>query len=376
MKQSSVLDKGFEGGFLGEGLFEGHKPRLGYIRALMSEEGFDLTTVVVAYNYWVNFIEYMIFMGIKKGSWETRFKAVKCSKRGNDVYNWRISKRFRELNALKEVVFFNPRGNVKKTRGLFVTLTFDPKALRLDQLWEHVGVAFNKWITRLRSRYGKIQVLRVWEAHKSGYPHIHCLLFFEESEFEVFRYTGVWRIEEKAFFEWEYGFVDVEALRSFKEGVNYVTKYLGKLHQWGVTSDIGEEVTLEQGDPSLRSLPWRASRLTLSLLWVFRKRCFSLSRSLVDLIATMHNSNSQLGLKVQQVDFEGRKIWIWVRLGSYSGSLGGDPPPWSKDLTLAEVRELEDSTEWTPNWSLILGKYRKKSDIDPYNWVGYGGSFE
>jgi hypothetical protein len=351
MKQLLVLHKDFEGGVIGEGLFEGRKPRLGYIRALMSIEGFDLTTVVMAYSYWVGFTEYMVFKKEQKFTREFEFKAVKCSKRGNDVYNWRISKRFKELNSLKEVVFFDPRGNVKKTRGLFVTLTFDPKSLRLDELWEHVGVAFNKWVSRLRSRYGKIQVLRVWEAHKSGYPHIHCLLFFEESEFEVFRYRGVWRIQEKASFEWEYGFVDVEALTSLKEGVNYVIKYLRKLHESGVTKDIEEEVTPppeeQEGDPPLRSLPWGASRLTLSLLWVFRKRCFSLSRSLADLIAAMHNSNSQLGLKVQQVDLEGQKVWEWVLLGFYAGSLEGDPPPWSKDLTLAEVRELEASTGWS-----------------------------
>jgi hypothetical protein len=334
---------------VGEGLFEGHKPRLGYIRALMSMEGFDLNTVFYAYSYWVGFVEYMVFMGEKRGAWERRFKAVKCSKRGNDVYNWRISKRFKELNSLKEVVFFNPRGNVKKTRGLFVTLTFDPKSLRLDELWEHVGVAFNKWISRLRSRYGKIQVLRVWEAHKSGYPHIHCLLFFEESEFGVFRHSGVWRIEEKGEFEWEYGFVDVEALRSFKEGVSYVTKYLRKLHEWGVTEDIEEEVTPDgrEGDPALRSLPWGASRLTLSLLWVFRKRCFSLSRSLVDLISAMRSSNSQNKMKVEQVDLEGKKVWKWVLLGFYAGPLVGNPPPWSRDLSLREVQRLENSEGFT-----------------------------
>jgi hypothetical protein len=369
MKQSSVLDKGFEGGFLGEGLFEGHKPRLGYIRALMSQEGFNLDMAVYAYSYWVSFTEYMVFKKEQKFTRKFEFKAVKCSKRGNDVYNWRISKRFRELNALKEVIFFNPRENIKKTRGLFVTLTFDPKTLRLDELWEHVGVAFNKWVSRLRSRYGKIQVLRVWEAHKSGVPHIHALLFFESSDFGVFRHNGSWRIEEKASFEWECGFVDVEALRSFKEGVNYVTKYLGKLHQWGVTSDIGEEVTFEQGDSSLRGLPWRASRLTLSLLWVFRKRCFSLSRSLVDLIAAMRNSNSQNEMKVQQVDFGGQKVWEWVLLGFYAGSFG--KKCWSKDLSLKEVRELEGSSGWSAR-----GDFKCNKEVDPYNWVGYGGSFE
>jgi hypothetical protein len=366
----------------------------------MSMEGFDLNTVVYAYSYWVGFTEYMVFKGEHKFTHELRFKAIKCSKRGNDVYNWRISKRFKELNSLKEVVFFDPRGNVKKTRGLFVTLTFNPRGLRLDQLWESVGDAFNKWITRLKAshkwfleynevkgkweRVSEIQVIRVWEAHKSGRPHIHALLFFRSSEFEVFRWNGIWRIQEKGEFEWEYGFVDVEALRSLREGVSYVTKYLGKLHEWGVTEDIEEEVTLEEreGDSLLHSLPWGASRLTLSLLWVFRKKCFSLSknwkgrRSPFDWISAMRSSNSQLGLKVRQVDLEGQKVWIWVRLGSYSGSLGGGPPPWSKDLTLAEVRELEGSAGWTPNWSLILGKYRKKSDIDPYNWVGYGGSFK
>ena len=197
---------------IGAELFEGSKPRLVKIKNLLSLEGFDVNTVVYAYSHWVNFVEYLVFKGEKRGTHEIRFKVVKCAKRGNDVYNWRVKKRFRELNSLKEVTFFDPRGNVKKTRGLFVTLKINANLWTISEAWENIGGFYNKWLARLRKRYGHVDALRVWEAglgHEDneyafkGYPHVHCLLFFYEHEFEVFRHkrNGTWRIEDKEDFE-------------------------------------------------------------------------------------------------------------------------------------------------------------------------------
>ena len=369
---------------LGAGLFEGSKPRLEYFKSLLSMEGFDLNTVVYAYSYWVNFTEYLVFKGEKRGTHEFRFKAVKCAKRGNDVYNWRVNKRFKELNSLKEVTFFDPRGNVKKTRGLFVTLKINANLWTISEAWENIGGFYNKWLTKLRKRYGHVDALRVWEAglgHEDneyafkGYPHVHCLLFFYEHEFEVFRHNGAWRIEEKGDLEWGYGFVDVEALRSLREGVSYVTKYLGKLHRWGVDSEVFEGIPNDTPRDNLVDLPFHASRLTLSLMWVFQKQAFSLSHSyyycsdckkrvkkgvlvcprcggahivaregLVEGIRRMHNSNCLGKVKVVgQVDLLGAGVWKWILLGFLSGSPWGAHSPWVKEVKLAELREWENS---------------------------------
>jgi hypothetical protein len=60
----------------------------------------------------------------------------------------------------------------------------------LDVLWEEVGQDFNRWISAMRRRYGKISILRSWESHEDGYPHIHCVLLFDECEFKTFFYNG------------------------------------------------------------------------------------------------------------------------------------------------------------------------------------------
>ena len=67
---------------------------------------------------------------------------------------------------------------------------------------------------RARKRFGRVSLFRVWEAYENGYPHIHCLLFFESFEFNVFRdRKGRHRIRSKGVFErhW-HSFVDVQAV--------------------------------------------------------------------------------------------------------------------------------------------------------------------
>ena len=126
--------------------------------------------------------------------------------------------------------FFDPNdllsNKVVKTRLLWVTLTYDSKRCSLHQAWENVMNEYNKWITRLRQRYGKIDVLRFIQPFPDpngpafGYPHLHCILLFKESSFHTLKTVGSdgvtrLRIKEKheleAVGKW-HSYIDVQAL--------------------------------------------------------------------------------------------------------------------------------------------------------------------
>jgi hypothetical protein len=223
--------------------------------------------------------------------------AAKCSKRGNDVYRYRVYRRFKELSQLVEKVnFFNPRNRIggKITRALFVTLTCDIKRCSLDEAWENIGVEFNRFMSYVRKHYGKVSCCRVFESYENGYPHIHCVLLFEEKQFKVFRdKKGKFRIKEKFVIEsgW-HSHTDVQAMASLGWGFRYLKKYLLK------------SIDAENKDPKTLK--------TLALCWLFNKRAFSVSgkfrQALTDLIKTKHNSNQ----KTKQTTLEGKIVQEYV----------------------------------------------------------------
>jgi len=235
-------------------------------------------------------------------SFKSEVFAVKCSKRGNDVYRHRVYRRFKGLASLAEkTVFFNPkdRGGKKKTRALFVTLTYDTKRCSYAEAWRNLGVEFNRFMAYDRKKFGKVSSFRVFESSKKGYPHIHCILLFEEKEFKVFRdRRGQFRIKEKGVVAagW-HSHTDVQAMSSLGRGLSYLKKYLLKC------------IDAENKDSKALK--------TLALSWLFNKRAFSISgkfrQMLTDLIKTKHNSNH----KRMQITLEGEIVqeYIYYVLG-------------------------------------------------------------
>ena len=146
---------------------------------------------------------------------------------GNDVYRQRVYRRFRDFSKLTEKkVFFNPkeRDERKKTRALLVTLTYDTKLCSFSDAWRNIGVEFNRYMSYLRKKFGKISSCRVFEAFENGHSHIHAILLFEETEFEVFRdKNGYFRVNEKDNIAkgW-HSYVDVEAISSVGKGLRYL----------------------------------------------------------------------------------------------------------------------------------------------------------
>jgi hypothetical protein len=187
-----------------------HKPRLNYARSYFQsfsiDKDLDFQELQEFYQEWRDFDEYMVLQKQTenqriKGEVDKETFAVKCSKRGNDVYFWRVGKRLRSFLGLKHYSFFDPHSNIKKWNVLFVTLTYDTKRSTIQNAWETIGKDFNKWIRNLRKKYGRVSHLRCWEASKKGYPHIHALLVFHEYEFRVKRVKGKYRVLEKEEFE-------------------------------------------------------------------------------------------------------------------------------------------------------------------------------
>ena len=260
-----------------------------YLRGVITNE-----ELIEIYRKWRNQNEYAVFCEFLP-DFKLRYHAMKCSKRGNDVFNWRIKKKFRELDELGNLYgdrkIFNINLPNPKTHCLFLTLTYDTKLDDRNTAWKKVSTDYNRTVSRLRRKYGKISILRVWEASKKGYPHIHAILLFHDYKFNVFEHWSghhsSYRIREKhEFADAWHSNVDVRAVDSIKGAIRYVSKYLRKVHQVDSEHD------------------W-----TMANMWIHHKQSFALSGDFTQQIAkirldlqAMHNSNQ----KMIQLDLEGK----------------------------------------------------------------------
>jgi hypothetical protein len=255
------------------------------LRAVLKDyvkHNFPLERITEKYKDWVSEDTYMILSKWNQAKWRNDVYAVKCSKRGNDVYHSKVESRFKGLSHKAEnLVFFNPKDRSEKhTSALWVTLTYDIKLCSYKQAWEQIGIQFNGFMAYARRKYGKVSCCRVFESFENGYPHIHCILLFQKYSFSVFRdSSGQFRVNEKGIIAqgWHSN-VDVKAMSSLTSGFSYLKKYLLK----GISFETADSKGLK----------------TLTLSWIFRKRAFSISgsfrKALTDLITNLHNSNKPL----------------------------------------------------------------------------------
>ena len=253
---------------------------------------YSIDEIVEKFKEWASEDTYMILSKWNKEKWKNDVFAVKCAKRGNDVYQSRVKSRFRGLaNKTESLIFFNEKDRgEKQTCALWTTLTYDTKLCSYKQAWEQIGIEFNGFMAYVRSNFGKVSCCRVFESFENGYPHIHCILLFQEYSFRVFRDAkGHFRVNEKdTIAQGWHSNVDVKAMSSLAGGFSYLKKYLLK------------GIALEKADSK--------GLKTLALCWVYRKRAFSVSgsfrKALTDLITDLHNSNRQL----IQITLEGETI--------------------------------------------------------------------
>jgi len=295
-----------------DGLYDSeHKPRLNYARSYFIgcsiDQDLDFQELQEFYQEWRDFDEYIVLQKQTnnlriKGEVDKETIAVKCAKRGNDVYWWRIRKRLRSLRKSENHTLFDTRGNDKLSNVLFTPLTYDIRRSTVQEAWETVGDEFNKWIRNLRKKFGRISYLRCWEASRKGYPHIHVLMVFHDHRFRVVfsqlkKGRQVYRIAEKEAFTKSYhSFVDVQTVRKLREGIKYILKYLSKTKYAG-----------------------KSQKLTLALCWLFKKRSFAVSGDFQEAVYTIF----KIQYRSIQTDIFGNKVEyqiIWVFIGIFQAS--------------------------------------------------------
>ncbi|MHA2428062.1 MAG: rolling circle replication-associated protein [Candidatus Hermodarchaeia archaeon] len=288
-----------------------------YFLGFSIDKDLDFQELQEFYCKWRGFVEYLVLQNQTdklrvKGEVDRQTIAVKCAKRGNDVYWWRVGKRLNSFTGLKDYSFFDPHSNIKQSKLLFVTLTYDTKRSTIREAWETIGEHFNNWIRNIRKKFGRVSHLRCWEASRKGYPHIHALMIFHDYKFRVTRIQGKNRILEKEEFEKSYhSFVDVQAVSKIKEGIKYVTKYLTKTRHESQTQ-----------------------RLTLALCWLFRKRSFAVSG---DFLEQLKTSIKKPVIRLVQIDLHGVEVRLkveWIFIGIFPAKkLGIDRNEWWKVIT-------------------------------------------
>ena len=321
------------------------KPRLKLAQDYFSHGNIDLEVLTDLYRYWRDLDEFGV---IRKTEIDPRdysikheYKAIKSSKRGNDVYRWKIKRRLGWMDKIPNLEFFSDEdveNGSAYTRMLFFTLTYDTNRCDRISAWENVGLEYNRWITRVRSKYGKVSVFRVWQTMGNGYPHVHGVMLFEDPKkgsFKVFKHEDVdgkisFRVEEKGDLETSWhSFVDVVAVRSVKGALRYCKRYMTRENMESSESSAAQPI-YANGSVKDRDM---------ALMWLYRKRSFAVSeefrKALHDLIALRSNSK---GKGMAQTLFDGsmapkREVWYeWI--GSFSKSeLGIDEdPPWRFNL--------------------------------------------
>jgi hypothetical protein len=102
---------------------------------------YEVPEIISHYQEWVKDGRYMIMTRLN--GFENETFAVKCAKRGNNVYRSRTRRRFEGLSSMAEdLVFFNPRDRgPKETRALWVTLTYDSKLCSFREAWIKIGMS-------------------------------------------------------------------------------------------------------------------------------------------------------------------------------------------------------------------------------------------
>jgi len=272
------------------------KNSFGSIRWNLIRRGYEdriinINDVLRLYIEWRDTSEYLVLDAYNENNDRLMSVFVKASKRGNAVYKKAVAQKFSFLDSLEPLQFFNDDLGVNKTPMIFLTPTIDIKRYPIDEAYRLISKELHDFEKRLVYKYGKFVKLRVWEAHKSGYPHSHLVYYFLNHEFNVFAHYN--REGKKTFRisdgvnsyinkHWKMGHVDVQAVQdtcgAFAEVLKYVTKSI-----WS-----------EKGD------------LTNAMLTLHQKQAFSISSC--DPFRESRNGDCFIPIEDMQRDFIGA-IW-------------------------------------------------------------------
>lgn len=246
------------------------------------------------------YIEYVSgsWPAVKPPRYWVNYYFVKASKRGNDVYRRKVSKRFYpfydKCKSLNNVKFLNPKTDRMSTSHLlFFTLTYDPSLCNKQSAWSNIGRQLNTFLSNIKKRYGKIKTIRCFEAfHKNGYPHIHLIIEFLDHTFNVSRYrfkSGkigyilTSKSENESIGDIWHSYIKCEAVRN-TGGVGYILKY--------VTKDmyVSDDYT------------------TISHLWLYHKQSYSVSKGFLDYTVSFYGCSTQLDTIMPNSNLNDRQL--------------------------------------------------------------------
>jgi len=299
--------------------------------------GFSVDLVEQHYRAWVVIPFYVVVTGYNEHTQNQEYGCFRSAKRGDKKYSNKVKAKFEALeNAVPKVSYF-PWGTrnkaVIRSPCAFLTFEFDPNRFSCEDSWLLAGTEFNRYITGKRKKYGKIDVVRVFESHESGYCHIHAVLWFHEKEWTGFRWDNKgkikYRVNEVETLKegWHGGFSDVLLMQNSHSGFRYLAKYLTKC------------IDFEKEDVK--------SARTLSMCWYFRERSFGVSGSLLGLYSDVINtlkSNSNLNCDVE-IGFDGSVVFCGVAEWFLHGFVRGFVEDWGdhwRKIPIDQLLKLEN----------------------------------
>jgi hypothetical protein len=202
--------------------------------------------------------------------------------RGNEPMDWQIFNRYqsnRNIRRLSNALSKSP------DKGVFLTLTIDPKIMTLQEAWENIAQNWHRFLARLRVETGYKRLYYIWvlEAQSNGYPHIHALFLGMD-----YLYWGgnreAWAMDDshsknlKHF--WGIGSIYINRTKEgegIENPVSYLMKYIRKT--WNPKDK-------DEDDKAL---------LTKSMLWYFNKRAWNTSRGLIDRLEILSTTGNERG---------------------------------------------------------------------------------
>ena len=263
------------------------------------------------------------------------YRAMKLSKRGNDVYRWKVRQKFRSLSQLCDIARGHQflSGRTGESNFLFVTLTYDKNRCSEDYAWRNVGKELNLFFSKLKQEYGKFYVLRCFESFKAGYPHVHLLIGFETASFRVKRHIHRdgkphYRLRNSALKKisgYWHSYIQAEGVKSLG-AVGYILKYIQK--DLYVTDGYN----------------------TVSKLWFYHKRSYDVSSGFEDWIST--SVEVVIAAESRQLDsitsYSNNVYRDWAYLTVVNGTKTHDDwifyiledPPWNKEGFADEQTEV------------------------------------
>ena len=255
-----------------------------FVRGHFFSGDIDLSNVVDLFKTWKNDSEYFILRGMYHYLQKSLdgisdciisdycYKFIKASKRGNDVYRYLVNKKLAPLNEIRDITFFKDDWGVKKTNLLFVTLTYDTNRCDVKTAWENIGIDYHLFCTKLRKKYGDVEFFRTWESTQNYYPHVHVLIGFKDKSFPVFintckkgkkkgkRSFRIPNSDKNRISSFWHSNTDIQGVDNTKNAIQELTKYITK----DLCSDKGNK--------------------TNSMIWLFRKQSYAISRGFIGLI--------------------------------------------------------------------------------------------